>query len=124
LDKLGELIQNNMNIPYIPSILYKTRAHKKFSTGVLKKQDREKELEGVYQVHTGNWDLNHKNVLILDDVSTSNTTANAIRKALLEKYPDGNFYLFALGKTDSGEDCSKENQEKVKTFLNYYYNPK
>ncbi|GAB3743348.1 ComF family protein [Spirosoma lituiforme] len=106
LDYLGTQIGLQLTIPYKPTIIYKTRVTKKLAL-IPKKVDREAELLDVYKLTDNCPDLSGKKILLLDDVATSGTTANAILKEIQNKYPTCQGYLFTLAKTKREDDANQ-----------------
>lgn len=105
LDYVGDRISAELNFPYVPIFIYKTRVTQKLSS-MPRKADREAELEGVYKVSTDCPNLSGKKILLLDDVATSETTAKAIAKEIHAKYPRCQIYLLTLAKTLRQENAN------------------
>ena len=88
---------------YDPTLLSKTRVTKPLKP--LKKYERIAELEDVYRL-SEEVDLNNKNILVIDDISTTGTTLMVIGQLIKSKYPDAILYGFILAKTHSRYDIS------------------
>ncbi|OQP57843.1 hypothetical protein [Niastella populi] len=99
LDKLGTVLAKQLNCEYSPTILAKHRETPPMHT-IRTRDERRQMMENVYFVANQEKDLNNKNVLILDDVTTSNTTISAILEVLKQQWPHGRYYFFCLGKTE------------------------
>lgn len=97
LDLLGQYLSKRLESNYLPQILSKSRITKPMHT--MKLADRQIEMDNVYIAGPGNYDFNGKNILILDDVTTTNTTLKEILRALKTAWPKANFYFFCLGRT-------------------------
>lgn len=96
---LGRHLAESLDVSYIPTLLSKKRATKPMHT-LRTYQERYDELHGVYVAHDIGEDLNGNNVLIIDDITTTNCTIAEIKRAITEKWPSVNLYLFCLGRTD------------------------
>lgn len=97
LDYMGYLLQKRVGGEYIPHALIKTKMIEKLAP--LKLVARTEQLKGAYDVGDDCPDLNNKTVLIIDDITTSKSTAKAIANAIKKKYPKASFILFTLAKT-------------------------
>lgn len=64
----------------------------------LSKAERQANAESLFSPRK-NIDLNHKGVLLVDDICTTGTTMGAAAKALTDAFPSVRLYLFALGVT-------------------------
>lgn len=105
LGKLSYSLSEEIDAEYVTDSLSKTRETNKF-TG-LNLMQRQQEINDVYQVND-NHNFNHKNILIIDDVTTSGTTLIAVRNAILEKYPKAILYGFCLGKTSDDHTANND----------------
>lgn len=103
---LARNIASEIGARYIPRILSKKHNTAKF-TKLNSLDERINEISGVYQV-SDEYDLNGKNILIVDDITTSGTTLRYVRQAILRKYKNARFYGFCLGKT-SYDHSANEN---------------
>lgn len=81
---------------YISKLLIKTKKTRSFK--ILNKADRIKEIKGVYAIGTP-YNLDNKNILVVDDITTTGTTFTEIARAIKEKYPTAKVYGFSLGRT-------------------------
>ena len=106
LDILGEILANRLNAEYIPGLLGKKRATKPMHN--LNLADRKAEITNVYYANGGGLDLNNKNVIILDDITTTTCTAGEIKRALKAKWPNVNLYLLCLGRTTRDEIADEQ----------------
>lgn len=97
LDYLGTKLANAVEAKYMPEILAKRRANQ--SLKKLKRDQREEVLKDNYYIADTSKLSNGDTILIIDDVSTSGTTVNTIRKVLKDKYPNSPIYAFFLCKT-------------------------
>ena len=101
LDNLGILLERTLNSHYQSSLLKKRRVTRKLST-IPTIFDRRAELKDVFYC-TNEKNLNNKNVLLIDDVSTSGVTSNFIYQSIVEINPLVNCYLFTLAQTSRDE---------------------
>lgn len=81
---------------YIPMTVKKNRETRSLKGMGL--AGRRQELDGVYEINSP-IDLDGKSVLVVDDVTTTGTSFEAIARTLKEAYPDVLLYGFALVKT-------------------------
>ena len=98
LDTLGRILAPALGGVYAPMILKKLRVTKAMHT--LKRAERKAEMRGVYQVANRPADLNGKRVLIIDDITTTNTTIEEILRAMREEWPGAQYFFYALGRTE------------------------
>ncbi len=111
LDKLGKAIAQKIGSRYEPSALTKIRQTRPLK--FLKKHERFEEINGVYR-YGG---LRVKNILLLDDIITTSTTVNEIKRAIVSSIGDVNLRLFVLGKTfDAWNDGEGDNAEIERFF--------
>lgn len=96
LDTIARAISNATGSRYIPELLSK-KATRKFSS--LNSRERNKEAYGAYRFHPDNDQPESKQYLVIDDVLTTGSTLNEIRRAILEKVPDATVYTFTLCRT-------------------------
>jgi predicted amidophosphoribosyltransferase len=78
---------------YHPNLVRKTRHIPEIK--YLSKEQRKAELQGVYEIYQP-IDLNHKKVLVVDDVFTFGTTMEAIGDVLGQQNPEVRLFGFAL----------------------------
>lgn len=78
---------------YHPNLVKKNRLTRELK--YLNKEQRKAELEGVYEIYD-QIDLNHKKVLVVDDVFTFGTSFEAIAEVLKKRNPDVRLFGFAL----------------------------
>ena len=90
---LAKLLSNHFKIPFRDDIIGNTNIRP--SQTKLPKQKREKNVEGVFMARE---DLSVKNIILVDDIFTTGSTANACSKALKEKGA-GNITIITLSKT-------------------------
>ena len=100
LDFVGKEIQSKFNYKYAPNSIFKNRDTIPLHTAGAK-VERENVLVDVYTISEDSTITDGSNILIIDDVTTTGTTANAIRKIISEKYPKCSIYFFAFGKHTS-----------------------
>lgn len=81
------------NAHYHPNLVQKNRMTKELKG--LNKDQRKAELEGVYEIYQP-VDLNHKSVLVVDDVFTFGTSLEAIAEVLKKENPHVKLYGFAI----------------------------
>ncbi|MGN8035625.1 phosphoribosyltransferase [Chitinophaga sp. 22321] len=98
LDYLGKYLEKSFGWQYIPTVLEKNRLTKPLH--FLNKSDRESEIHKSYFVAEKQYNFNKRNVLILDDITTSQTTLKEIIRAINAEWPSTNYYLFCLGRTN------------------------
>lgn len=108
IDKLGHALDIKNISKYRPRTLYKIRTTRPLK--VLNKHEREEEVKEVYRFVKPDFQV--KSVLLLDDILTSGTTINEIKRAISVEIADIDLYLFVMGKTyDSWRDQSGDNSE-------------
>jgi len=90
---LAKLLSNHFKIPFRDDIIGNTNIRP--SQTKLPKQKREKNVEGVFMVKEN---LSVKNIILVDDIFTTGSTASACSKALKEKGA-GNITIVTLSKT-------------------------
>lgn len=114
LDKMGELIASRLNCVYCPEVLEKNRETPSMHS-LKTKAERESGIGNSYFIAKSNLNFNHKKILIIDDVTTSQTTIKEIIRALKVEWPEGEFYLFCLGRTTYSD-------EDIDTIQTNYFN--
>jgi predicted amidophosphoribosyltransferase len=97
---VAKAVANATGAFYGPHLLGKTRETN--SLKFMKLAQRRTELEGVYFANDG-YQLNRQRVLIVDDISTTQTSFEFISQAIREKYPAARLYGFSLARTRSLE---------------------
>jgi hypothetical protein len=97
LDRVGNSIAYVFGCHYQPQMIVKNKITRPVKN--LGIQQRRKELSGVYEIKDGFIDLNHRKVLIIDDVVTTGSTACAIINAILDRYPLAKIDVLALAWT-------------------------
>lgn len=97
LDKLGRHLEKCFGWKYCPSVLVKTRFCEQMKGK--KKMDRELNVKDLYSIGDSRFDFNYKNILVLDDITTSGTTAGALAHTLKSRWPKGEYYFFCMSKT-------------------------
>jgi len=90
---LSKLLSNHFKIPFRNDIIDNTDIRP--SQTKLPKQKREKNVQGVFVVREG---LQNKNIILVDDIFTTGSTASACSRALKEKGA-GNITVITLSKT-------------------------
>jgi len=90
---LSKLLSNYFKIPFRDDIIGNTNIRP--SQTKLPKEKREKNVEGVFMVRE---DLENKNIILVDDIFTTGSTAGACSRALKEKGA-GNITVITLSKT-------------------------
>ena len=100
LDVLGQWLAKNLNSSYLPELLFKVKPTKPLNL-ISHKCDREVELKDSYRLSekSQSMDMNYKNILIIDDITTSGTTLKEISDQLFGHWPNVNCYSFCLGRT-------------------------
>jgi hypothetical protein len=106
LDMLGNRIATWQSAVYAPAILNKVRETASLHT-LHKLDERRKEMANAYLVVDRSWDLNGRHVLLLDDVTTTNTTLTEILRALRVEWPRANYSFLSLGRTSRNPDANK-----------------
>lgn len=99
LDAMGKVLAEKLNSIYIPSVLAKNRVTPPMHT-LKTKPERRAAIKDSYFVAKQPYDFDKKNILILDDVTTSSITIQEILRALKVVFPNAKYYLFCLGKTE------------------------
>jgi len=90
---LSKLLSNHFKIPFRDDIIGNTNIRP--SQTKLPKQKREKNVQGIFVVKE---DLQNKNIILVDDILTTGSTASACSVALKEKGA-GNITVITLSKT-------------------------
>lgn len=96
LDKLCIEISKVTNAQYRPEVVSKTRTTRPLKVQNL--EERKNEIKNVYKLNTHE-NLNHKKILIVDDIRTSGTTISEITKTIKNKYPNSIIDSFCLAQT-------------------------
>lgn len=100
LDHLGQALSVQLDAPYHPHLLYKTRAT--LINQGLTRQQRSSELQDVYQVDPATL-LPRANaptsILLLDDILTTGATILSILQTLTNGFPNCTVTVFTLAKT-------------------------
>lgn len=76
---IAEVVSKNIGIPVIQNTLFRIK-HTKPQSEIKEYGDRKKNIEGVFAVKNRN--LSEKNILLIDDVSTSGATLKEAAKCL------------------------------------------
>ena len=103
---LGGRLAEEFGANFIPEILEKTKITDKFATSGKNAAERRQILEEVYFLNE-KYDLNGKNVLVVDDISTSHATFSVIGELIKRKYPKANLYAFFLGQTEKDPNINE-----------------
>ncbi len=104
LDRLGNSLATVFDCTYYPAMLHKTKLTPSIKSLTL--PEREAALKDVYRIDPELFDLNHRKVLIIDDVTTTGATACAIIKSILEHFPEAGMNIFSLAWTPSPKQQS------------------
>lgn len=101
LDNLAAEIVDKTFLGYYPPYVLKKEKPTRKLAGITTRDERVAELDGVYKLDMSKFpeDLNDKKVLIIDDVTTSGTTLNAIARAIKNVFPKARLYGFCLAQT-------------------------
>lgn len=94
-DHISQGVSKATGIPVLKAL--KMSRLRKTQTSLTLSQ-RLKNAENLFQA-TGNYDLNGKGVLLVDDICTTGTTLGSAAKVLTVKYPKIRLSLFTLGVT-------------------------
>jgi len=105
LDLMGKVLAEKLNSIYIPSVLEKNRETRSMHT-LKTKAERREAINGSYFVAKQPYDFDKKNILILDDVTTSSITIQEILRALKVAFPNAQYFLFCLGKTEYNTEAN------------------
>jgi len=97
LDRLGDSLATVFDCTYYPKILTKTNATQPVKS--LSLIERKIELDNVYQIDTGLFDLNERKIIIIDDIVTTGTTASYIIDCILKEFPRAKINVFSLAWT-------------------------
>jgi predicted amidophosphoribosyltransferase len=98
LDYLCHAIARATEAKHIPTLLQKRQPTAPMHR--LNYMQRQKELKDIYFINPA-YRGEPNSILIIDDIITSGATMNAIKKALLQQFPQASLYFFALGRTIS-----------------------
>lgn len=93
LDELGKRLAVALNTKYTPKLLAKSRITPSLHS-IKTRIARVAAVKDSYYVTDDSYNLDNKNVLIIDDVSTSTATIGEIIRALRLKYPYTGYYFF------------------------------
>lgn len=99
LDMLGQGIPTGIKGIYIPQLLCKKRLTKPLKG--FDASGREREIEGVYEVRDLGLSLDHRQIILIDDVVTTGVTSRTIAGQILTRYPFARINVFALAWTPS-----------------------
>jgi superfamily I DNA/RNA helicase/predicted amidophosphoribosyltransferase len=102
LNTLCEQVSTGLDIKFYPAALKKRKTSKSFSQEKLNKAERRSELEGNY-VFDATGIPSSSNILLVDDVTTSGSTADVISKTIKTILPDAKITFIALGQTTNQE---------------------
>jgi hypothetical protein len=105
LDTLGVYLEANLPSIYCPEVLQKSRLTPPMHT-LRTKPERQAAIHDSYFVADRTRDFNNKNILIIDDVTTSRTTIKEILRALKVVWSNGHYHLFCLGRTIYDHDAN------------------
>jgi len=118
LDLLGELLAQRFNAEYVNDIFSKPITKQLKSVGGA--YNRQAVLSGKYRVDLSRLEKG-KNFLVIDDVTTTGTTFNEIKRAILKEDSQAKVEEFALVKTLWDRDYSLEkrayNQKFYKSLM-------
>lgn len=89
---IAEVVANRLEIPTLFGVLEKVKEDKEQKT--LSKAEREQNLKGVYAVKDKK-SLQGKNILLIDDTTTTGTTGNVL-SALLKKHGANKVYFLTF----------------------------
>lgn len=94
-DKIAEGIASEINVSVVDAL--KMTRRRKTQTS-LSQTERLSNVHDLFKPRKG-IDLNHKTVLLVDDICTTGATIGAAAKALTDAFPNIKLYLFTLGVT-------------------------
>ncbi|QJB29889.1 hypothetical protein HF329_00630 [Chitinophaga oryzae] len=103
MDVIGGFLERSFSWKYVPETLEKNRITKPLHF-LKTKPEREVEIHESYFVAKKDNNFAHKHILIIDDVTTTQTTIKEIIRALKTEWPSAKYYLFCLGRTDYNEN--------------------
>ena len=108
-DVLGDFLADYLDAEYIPQVLSKHRATRPMHE-LKTYYERVNEMHGVYYVNESgdDYDLDDKNILILDDITTTSCTISEIKRALEEAWPEVNLHLFCIGRTSRNQSANDD----------------
>jgi len=113
LDLLGELLAKRFNAEYVNDILFKPVTEQlKFAGGIY---NREAILRGKYNADLSKLEKG-KTFLVIDDVSTTGTTFNEIKRAILKEDSQAKVEGFALVKTLLDKNYTQSKAEYNEKF--------
>ncbi len=107
LDSLGAALAATLKCQYVPETMLKKK-HIGPMHYISRKVDRIKALEGIYQVNPDSNLTDGNSFLIIDDISTSGATVNAIRSELEKYFPTSKIYFYTLARTERLEGCNNQ----------------
>lgn len=105
LHELGVFLSEYLEVPYTPTIIYKTRLTQKLAF-LKTKEDRIQEVKDVFRISGDCPDLTGKRILLIDDVCTGKVTSSEIVNAIKAKYPFCIIYLFTLAQTQRADNAN------------------
>lgn len=97
LDILEQRISVAIGGIYIPQLLVKNKATRPLKS--LWAKNREAELDGVYSIKELGFNLNNRQMILLDDVVTTGAISRVIIRAVLNRFPTAKINTFSLGWT-------------------------
>lgn len=92
-------IASAIGAKYLSQLLNKTRSTAALHT-LPTLLDRQKEIKNVFFIKNRDENLNNKNILIIDDITTSCTTVAEMVRTIKAEWPDAKCYLFCLARTN------------------------
>ena len=105
LDTLGNRVATRQGAMYAPAILNKVRETAPLHT-LRTLDERRREMANAYLAVDQSRDLNGRHVLLLDDVTTTNTTLAEMLRALRVEWPRANYSFFSLGRTSRNPEAN------------------
>jgi len=108
---IAEAIARATGATYNGRLIKKQRETQPFKR-IFARAARRKELEGVY-TFDANTDLSDKTIVIVDDITTSGTTMEAIGALVKSKFPTAKIYGYCIAHTKSYDfDGISENEHQ------------
>lgn len=94
-DRIAEGISEASGLPVVKAL---KMAHQRKTQTALSRAERLANAQSLF-ITRKNYDLNHKGVLLIDDICTTGATMGAAAKTLTDSFPEIRLYLFAMAVT-------------------------
>lgn len=98
LHLLAIAVANELETQFLPDLFSKTRITAKQSTlGTVAK--KKEEIEDVFKINKGKFNLNNRNILIVDDIRTAGVMSGEMARQINQNFTPKNLFLLTLLKT-------------------------